>query len=64
MRADVDRVFLIDTAERLALFASVSSDIGRAGRVATWESKVGDVLAVEVDFAPGPVVGDGGDAGT
>jgi valyl-tRNA synthetase len=54
LRADVARVLVADTAERLAALAEAEADVREAGRVAGVETKPADELSVEVELAPAP----------
>src|SRR5581483_7196214 len=51
MRADVDRVVVYDTADRLTALAAALDDLREAGRVAVVETVVADTPAVEVELA-------------
>jgi valyl-tRNA synthetase len=55
LRADVDRVVVADTPERLALLDAARVDVTEAGRVATFETRPladGEEPSVEVSLAP------------
>jgi valyl-tRNA synthetase len=54
MRAEVARVVVTDTAERLAALDAARADVCAAGRVATLDPVVGDTFAVEVELAEEP----------
>jgi valyl-tRNA synthetase len=51
MRADVARVLVRDTAERLAALAAAEGDVREAGRVAELATEEGDGFSVEVVLA-------------
>jgi len=51
MRADVASATVVDRAERLALLATVATDVCAAGRVAELRTEPGEVLTVEVVLA-------------
>ena len=51
MRAEVARVVVTDTAERLHALAPAVNDVRAAGRVAELETRTGDALHVEVELA-------------
>ncbi len=53
MRADVARVVVRDTSERLAALASVAGDVRDAGRIADLVTEEADSLSVEVTLAQG-----------
>jgi valyl-tRNA synthetase len=54
MRAEVARVVVTDTAERLEALDAARADVCAAGRVAILDTKVGDTFAVEVELADEP----------
>jgi valyl-tRNA synthetase len=54
MRAEVDRVVVTDTAERLAALARVEADVRGAGSIAKLETETGDPFAVSVELAEEP----------
>jgi valyl-tRNA synthetase len=51
MRADVARVVVHDSPERLAALARAEADVREAGRVADLATEVSDAFAVEVELA-------------
>ena len=51
MRADVTRVVVHDTAERLAALAAALDDVREAGRVAEVETVVDTTPSIEVELA-------------
>jgi hypothetical protein len=51
MRADVARVVVHDTPEKLAALARAEADVREAGRVADLATEVSDAFAVEVELA-------------
>ena len=51
LRADVDRVVVRDTAERLAALALAAGDVAEAGRVASLVTEEADAFSVEVVLA-------------
>ena len=52
MRADVERVVVTDTAERLAALELAADDVRAAGVVGDLVTQVGDAFAVEVTLPP------------
>jgi valyl-tRNA synthetase len=54
MRADVTRIVVTDTAERLAALARVDADVRGAGSIATLDTVAGDTFAVEVELPEEP----------
>ncbi|MGI8983374.1 MAG: valine--tRNA ligase [Acidimicrobiales bacterium] len=52
MRADVARVVVGDTAERIAALAAVAADVRDAGRIAEFVTTESESLSVEVELAP------------
>jgi len=52
MRADVDRVVVTATAERIAALEQAAQDVQAAGVVAELVTQVGDAFAVEVTLSP------------
>jgi valyl-tRNA synthetase len=52
MRADVERVVVTDTAERLAALELAADDVRAAGVVGELVTQVGDAFAVEVTLPP------------
>ena len=51
MRADVAKVVVRDTAERLAALAAAVDDVREAGRIAAVETIVADPPSIEVELA-------------
>ena len=51
MRADVARVLVRDTADRLAALAAAEGDVREAGRVAELTTEEGDTFSVDVVLA-------------
>jgi valyl-tRNA synthetase len=51
LRADVSRVLVEDTDERLAALAAAEADVREAGRIAVLDTKPGDALVVHVELA-------------
>ncbi len=54
LRADVARLRVVDTPERIAALRSCLGDVSAAGRVAEAELVEGDTPAVQVELAPEP----------
>jgi valyl-tRNA synthetase len=52
LRAEVARVVVEDTEDRLAALAAAEADVREAGRVAVLDTKVADGFAVTVELAP------------
>jgi valyl-tRNA synthetase len=53
LRADVARVLVADTAERLAALAAAADDVREAGRIAELDTKAAEELRVDVQLAAG-----------
>ena len=52
MRADVARVVVRDTPERLAALVAAAGDVGDAGRIAELVTEEAESMSVEVELAP------------
>jgi valyl-tRNA synthetase len=54
MRAEVTRVHVVDTPERLAALARVEADVRGAGSIARLETEEGEAFAVDVELPEEP----------
>jgi valyl-tRNA synthetase len=54
MRAEVTRVHVVDTPERLAALARVEADVRGAGSIARLDTEVGEAFAVDVELPEEP----------